>query len=87
MVDDETYTKYKAYKDKQRESVKGNQRLIYKIIFLDLLLIVLITLLTNGNLITLKAYKEGLKNARVEFEKRIKLYMMLFELKRWYRFN
>lgn len=78
MVDDETYTKYKAYKDKQ-ESVKGNN--VEFIDYLSRFIAYRANNFTNewkSNFA--KAYKEGLKNARVEFEKNQVIYDA-FELK------
>ena len=78
MVDDETYTKYKAYKDKQ-ESVKGNN--VEFIDYLSRFIAYHANNFTNewkSNYA--KAYKEGLKNARVEFEKNQVIYDA-FELK------
>lgn len=78
MVDDETYTKYKAYKDKQ-ESVKGNN--VEFIDYLSRFIAYRTNNFTNewkSNYA--KAYKEGLKNARVEFEKNQVIYDA-FELK------
>ena len=78
MVNDETYTKYKAYKDKQ-ESVKGNN--VEFIDYLSRFIAYRANNFTNewkSNYA--KAYKEGLKNARVEFEKNQVIYDA-FELK------
>ena len=78
MVDDETYTKYKAYKDKQ-ESIKGNN--VEFIDYLSRFIAYRANNFTNewkSNYA--KAYKEGLKNARIEFEKNQVIYDA-FELK------